>query len=183
MRTLALFLMVIVGSSFAAPLRAQSLAEVAKKEEDRRKGKKSAPKTYTNNDLKPVPLGTPPAGAPDASGQSASTTADAADTAAPAAAPTEVKDRAYWSKRMQAARAKLETDRLLADALQSRINALTMDFINRDDPAQRGKVATEREKALAELDRMKVAIAADEKAVPDIEEEARRSGAPPGWLR
>jgi hypothetical protein len=36
---------------------------------------------------------------------------------------------------------------------------------------------------LDELARLKKAIDSDKKAVADLEEEARRAGVPPGWLR
>ena len=36
--------------------------------------------------------------------------------------------------------------------MQTRINALTTDFVNRDDPAQRAVIEHDRQKALAELD-------------------------------
>ena len=49
--------------------------------------------------------------------------------------------------------------------------------------AAAARLAIERQKALAELDRMKKAAAADAKAIADLEEEARRAGVPPGWLR
>jgi hypothetical protein len=72
---------------------------------------------------------------------------------------------------------------ILADALQSRINALTTDFENRGDPAQRSVIFTDRQKALAELDRVKKEIAEHQKAIITIQEEARRAGVPAGWTR
>ena len=72
---------------------------------------------------------------------------------------------------------------MFAEALQSRINALTTDFTSRDDPAQRAVIATDRQKALAELDRVKNDITKQTKAIADIQEEARKSNIPPGWLR
>jgi MoxR-like ATPase len=67
--------------------------------------------------------------------------------------------------------------------LQSRLNALATDIVNRDDPAQRSQLAIERLRALAELDHTRVAISEQVKAIADIEEDARKSGVPPGWLR
>ena len=67
--------------------------------------------------------------------------------------------------------------------MQSRINALTTDFVNRDDPAQRAVIADDRQKAIAELERLARANVDGTKAIADIEEEARRAGVPPGWLR
>jgi hypothetical protein len=100
------------------------------------------------------------------------------------AAPSgEVKDEAYWRSRISGARSALERSRIFADALQSRINALTTDFVNRADPAQRAQIELERQRAVAELDRVKKEIAEQTKAISDIEEEARKAGVPPGWLR
>jgi hypothetical protein len=173
-------------------LSAQSLGDVAKKEEERRKAVTTPGKVYTNNDLAPVPpSSTPPPSEP------AATTADssAKDSDKPAADKDKEKDKekdkdsgakkdqAYWGGRMKAALEAIDRDTTLADAMQSRINALTTEFVNRDDPAQRSRIEGDRQKALGELDRLKKQITADRKAVTDIEEEARRAGVPPGWLR
>jgi hypothetical protein len=72
---------------------------------------------------------------------------------------------------------------MFAEALQSRINALTTDFVNRDNPMQRAQIGEERQKALEELARVKSDIEQNRKLVDDIEEEARKAGVPPGWLR
>jgi hypothetical protein len=100
----------------------------------------------------------------------------------PAATP-DTRDQAYWSGRITTARTALDRSRMFAEALQSRINALKTDFVNRDDPAQRAKIDTDLKAALAELDRVKKEIAANTKALADLFEEARRAGVPPGWLR
>jgi hypothetical protein len=84
---------------------------------------------------------------------------------------------------MADAREQLERDRTLSEALQTRINSLTTDFVNRDDPAQRAVIERDRQKAASELERLKKQIVDDRKAVADFEEEARRAGVPPGWLR
>ena len=93
------------------------------------------------------------------------------------------KDEAYWKQRMQTERDAADRARAFAEALQSRINALTTDFTNRDDPAQRNKLAADRQKALAELDRVKKEIEDHAKAIGNIQDEARRAGAPAGWVR
>ena len=72
---------------------------------------------------------------------------------------------------------------IFAEALQSRINALATDFVNRDDPAQRNAIAAERQKALAELDRVKQETVDHQKAISAIQDEARRAGVPAGWVR
>jgi hypothetical protein len=72
---------------------------------------------------------------------------------------------------------------VFAEALQTRINSLSSDFVNRDDPFQRAKIGEDRDKALAELSRVKAEIVNANKQIEDIEEEARKAGVPPGWLR
>lgn len=193
MRILTFFLAAAAMASLAGPLDAQSLAEVARKEQDRRKESKASPKAYTNSDLRAMPAPVPqpdqpkPADAqPDAQpAPPAPAQPDADQLSADKGDSAEgvVKDRAYWGKRMQDARARLDRDRTLAEALQTRVNSLTADFVNRDDPAQRGKIDLDRQKSITELDRMKKSADDGAKAIAALEEEARRAGVPPGWLR
>ena len=84
---------------------------------------------------------------------------------------------------MQDLQAQLDRDQIFTDALQTRINALTADLTARDDPAQRGVITRDRQKAIDELDRLKLAMQRTSKAIADLEEEARRASVPPGWLR
>ena len=80
-------------------------------------------------------------------------------------------------------RGDLGRNQILADALQTRINALTNDGASRDDPFQRAALADDRHKAIAELERIKSEVELQKKRIEEIEEEARRAGVPPGWLR
>jgi hypothetical protein len=153
------------------------LAEVAKKEQERRKTAKPAAKVLTNKDLPKV---TAPPPSP--------TTPTAADTQAateqkPAEPAKEEHDEAWWRARITAARAALARDETFLEALQSRVNALSTDFVNRDDPYQRARIGEDRQKALAEMDRVKADIVVHKTQIDDIEEEARKAGVPPGWLR
>jgi hypothetical protein len=179
----------------AAPICAQSLAAVAKKEEDRRKNIKEPAKVYTNKDLRPAPPGS--VLAPDASGTAAKEPdKDAAgkDAAGKDAAKdpdktdkdkdgAKGKDQAYWHEKMLALQTQADRDQTYLDAVQTRVNALTADFVNRDDPAQKAVIERERQRNLAELERLKKAIVDDKKAITGLEDEARRAGVPPGWLR
>ena len=165
-------------------LSAQGLASVAKAEEARRKQAKTG-KVYTNDTLKPDITASTPV-TPTNTSAEAPPTAQVPSVNLPGgeAAPAgEAKDEAHWRQRISGARSALERSRIFADALQSRINALTTDIVNRADPAQRAQLELERQRALAELDRVKKEIADQTKAITDIEEEARKAGVPPGWLR
>jgi|RhiMethySRZTD1v2_1073278.scaffolds.fasta_scaffold01394_25 HAMP domain-containing protein len=174
-------------ATFAVAAPAQSLGELAKREEARRQAAKAPAKVYTNDTVGSTPAPpappsspAPPAAAPSASAAKVPATAPADDKAKQA---DPKKDEAAWRQRIQGARDSLQRSEIFAEALQSRINALTADFTARDDPAQRAVVANDRQKALAELDRVKNDIAQQTKAIATIQEEARRAGVPPGWLR
>ena len=181
------------------------LGSVAKKEAERRKTAPSG-KVYTNDSLSPAPE---PSSAPATSGSDAapaassssdtdksatdkSTTdksaADTTDKAAPSkqvsADPAErKKEEAEWRERIKNEREALERAKSYADALQTKINSLNTDFVNRDDPVQRAAIAAERDKSLAEMDRLKKEIAEHTKKIAAIQQDARRAGAPPGWVR
>lgn len=176
------FVSALLIAAFAVTTSAQSLGELAKREAARRKAVTSSGKVYTNDTVGSAPapsISSPPPAAP-AGTQSASAT-PAAEEKPKQADPK--KDEAFWKQRLQGARDSLQRSETFAEALQSRINALTADFTARDDPAQRAVVANDRQKALAELDRVKSDIAQQTKAIAAIQEEARRAGVPPGWLR
>lgn len=193
---------ILLAGGLAAGASAQSLADVARQTKVREKSVKTHGKVYTNADL--------PNAGDDSSAAAASqngTTADAktttgdpskaaADTAdkksAADAKPSSdsvkdakgpVKDRAYWHKRITDAREMRDQAQLLLDAMQSRINALTADFAARDDPAQRAQIEQQRAQALSELDNLKKALKTANDTIDNIQEEARRAGVPPGWLR
>ena len=84
---------------------------------------------------------------------------------------------------MSQAREAQRRSEAFAEALQSRINGLTTDVVNRDDPYQRAKLADDRQKAVAELQRVTGEIDQAKKDIADIEEEARKANVPPGWIR
>jgi hypothetical protein len=159
------------------------LADVAKTEEARRQQTKKPAKVITNSDLKPdMSKGVPPPTV-TTTDASANTSPGNASPDKPAAAAAPAKDQAYWATRIKTARDLLTRQQLFADSLQTRINSLTTDFVNRDDPAQRAKIETDRKTALAELEKVKKEMADTTKQIAAIEEEARRAGVPVGWLR
>lgn len=183
----------------AVPVCAQSLGDLARKEQARRKALPPAVRTYTNEDLKklpPVPDSASkspegPTKAPEGSTKAPEGPTKVADTAKPVGAKGEAaatpgdsaKDEKYWRGRINTAREEIRRNEMFHDALQTRINALTADFVGRDDPYQRAKIADDRQKALAELSRVKLEIAQSTQQIADIEEEARRAGVPSGWVR
>jgi hypothetical protein len=177
-----------------AGVSVQSLGEVAQREEARRQSIVTPARLYTNASLKAeqapawpngsspaspwrVPASSQPAPASQARGEAQS-------LRVPDSAPAGgAGDESAWQARVTAVRAALTRAETLRDALQSRVNALDTDFVNRDDPVQRSRIAIDRQSALAELDRVTSEIDRNRTAIEEIQEEARRAGVPPGWLR
>jgi hypothetical protein len=185
----------IVAAAAAAP-SAQSLADVARAEEARRKTVKGQAKVYTNDTLRGADGGEAPAPPPPppAPASSAAAAGGAAGTAGkPAANPgakppappasATPKDEKYWRDRLSSARDALQRSQTFADALQNQINSLYTEFVNTSDPAQRALIEQKRLAAIAEQDRVRADITKFTKAISDIEEEARRANVPAGWLR
>jgi len=71
----------------------------------------------------------------------------------------------------------------MAAALQNRADGLGAQFTAVDDPARRSVVERQRAAALEELERTRAEAERLDQHIRDIQEEARRAGAPPGWLR
>lgn len=173
---------------FACPVAALaqekvSLADLARQEQERRKGVKVAARVYTDKDVKqapPRPAGEAVPVTPTAIPESPTPPGTSPKGDEP---PAKEKDPAWWKNRITSAREEIRRNEMFAEALQTRVNSLTNDYVARDDPYQRMKIGEERQKALAEMDRLKRDIEKGKKQITDIEEEARRAGVPPGWLR
>ena len=170
---LAAAVLFVVG--WAATASAQSLADVARKEEARRK-----------HVTKPVP-------GPDQQGSQAvrdpafrpPARSKRPRPGTPQSRPSrsrltrprtqQARDEQTWREQMAKARAGARALQMYLDALQSRINALVGRFhrratIRHSAPRSR----RDRQKALAELDRVKREIEDQKKAIADLQEEARK---------
>ena len=183
--------LMVAPSASSAP--AQSLAEIARREEVRRQAVETPSKVYTNADLRgggnltttvpPIPAGTE---AETVSGAMAGTSGAPGEDAEPEEPPQdedEDEDEEFWRARITAAREALSRNELFLEALQNRVDGLWADFTARDDPYQREEIAALRRDAMAEMERVQREIDGQTQAIADIEEEARRAGVPPGWLR
>ncbi|MBA2303431.1 MAG: hypothetical protein H0W08_12440 [Acidobacteria bacterium] len=155
-----------------------TLGEIAAREQARRQALKAAPgKVLTKEDL-PRTAGPAPVTAP-----SPAEVKPAEKGQEPPKSEDPPKDEAWWKARISQVREELRRNEMFAEALQTRINSLTNDFTARDDPYQRARIAEDRAKAALEMDRVKADVALNRKKIAEIEEEGRKAGAPPGWLR
>jgi hypothetical protein len=169
-----------------------SLGDVARREAIRRQLVAPVARVYSNEDLPappvdaPPPVVAPPAGAagddaPDK--PPAAPPADAARAVPPAPTGDTKHDEAWWRDRITSARAALSRDQQLAEALQSHINGLTNDWINRDDPAQKAQLFEQRQQAIDGLDRQNKLIETDNKGIQAILDDAKKNNVPNGWIR
>ena len=165
--------------AIAAPAAAQPpLAEVARAEQARRASISEESRVYTNADLSETRRLTTAVAArraPD------SVTDEAGGT--PAVDAVEERDETWWRERITGARDARQRAELVAAALQNRVDGLWAEFTARDDPAARASLERDRLAAIAELEQTRGELERLDEEIAGIQEEARRAGAPPGWLR
>ena len=197
MRMVRLVSMLVVAACGASSVYAQSLGEIARKEEERRKAIKASGKVYTEADLKRFG-GVQPASEPVAVPAAAPTAAEGATPARPAeggaaaveggqpgagatAAAEPERDEAWWRQQFAEARQKLASSRPTYQALRLQYDLL--GAVLTDDPAERARIDREREHMKAEIDRLGQQVDSLARALATLEEEARRANVPPGWIR
>jgi hypothetical protein len=184
---------VLAGQAAIMQAQSPSLNDVAKQEEARRKAIAAPAKVITNGDLRPTittgSASSEPSGTPDAAAKpSAATPAKTDDGAEKTADVTkdkasDEKGESYWRGRITAARAALDHHKVDLDGLQSQVNALNGVVLSIDDPFRKQQASDQRYKVQHEIEVMQQQVQNDTKALADIQEEARRAGVPPGWLR
>ena len=172
---------VLITLTFGARASAQSLADVAKAEEARRKSVKPGAKVYTNEDLGGTLPASAAAPAAAASASNNAKPADAKPKEQKAVDPT--KTEKYWKDRASAIQETLSRLKLLQDALQTQVSGLNAEYLSMDDPGHRGLLETRMHRATLELQRVQQDIEKQTKAVADLHEEARKSGIAAGWVR
>jgi hypothetical protein len=109
----------------------------------------------------------------------AATAAAAIDTAS-----TPAPDEAQWRARVAPLHLTLQGDRAKEGPLMNRLNSLTAEaaLIRASDVKRRG-VEIEKQKVAADLTALRELLRADLAAIQVLEEEGRRAGVPPAWLR
>ena len=170
----------------ATILTAQSLADVAKREAERRRAIGTAGRVYTNDNLTGTAASPPQVAArePLDLPPSVPSSRPSAIAVKPiVGSVTAAESESAWRGKVTAVREALSRAEIMVEALQSHVNALTTDFVNRDDPAQRAALASRREQALGELERVRKEMEGHTATLAAIHDEARRAGVPPGWLR
>ena len=170
-----------------------TLGTLSKREAMRRQMTGQAKASLSNMSLPDPPPAAvsgeaPPVTAAATGEESIATAAAAAAAAAeggqrPEQKPEQKKDEGYWRDRMTKARQTLAKDEAALPAAEGKVQAMTTEVVNMDDPARQSKMRQQLMVTMAEVERLKGQIEADKKAIADIQVEARRAGVPPGWIR
>jgi hypothetical protein len=199
MKRLRLTFIVLFAFTVAPLLRAQTIADLAKRTEEAKakkaeqatadgdKGKtdgtdsKDAPKkTFTNTDLvNAVGPTTADAASEPKAAPSELRSADSKDAPKPTISSGEVKDENWWRSHALVLKRQRDADMVTLAAARAHYNSLP-------DEAKGVlgvPVVDAWMKARAEVSRLEGVVANDIRAVNDFEEDARRASIPPGWLR
>ena len=179
---IGLLFVFLVSVSFAQD---STLAEVAKKEKERR-AKLKASKTFTNKDVEEWKAKQKSSGAliegesaaPAGEGQTAES-----ETAQPSKEGDVSNNEEYWRKKAQDADERLKKAEEKVNGVQSDINALNRAWYSGDMDDQRRQVEYERGKRLEDIETAKKELEEAKQAQEGLEDEARQAGAPPGWVR
>jgi hypothetical protein len=162
-----------------------ALVKAAKKERERREKLKTAAKptkSFTNQDIEAFKAKNKDADrsteGEDSTGEDISMTPEETTTSN-ADAQTEQK----WRDRSNEAVERVKSAEEKLEKLQTDINALTQAFYAESDGvAQRGQIEAQRNTRLDELEAAKKELEDAKQAQENLQDEARREGALPGWI-
>jgi hypothetical protein len=157
---------------------AQSLADLARQEREKRSQNKAPRRVYTNEDFRKYEYSLPestPSPAPEAAPSESS-------GAAPLSLATGDSEERKWSKRFIEARARVQEGKAQGEALQAKLNDLNLKLLRQSDVYDRENVyapliAQTRE----QIEKNKADVADAEQALENLREELRKSGKPAGW--
>jgi len=190
MKKFAVLLPVAFFFAFISAANAQSLADLAKKEKERRAEikdnrviTKEEAEKYRTSDPEPAAPENPSGDAEASKTEGESAKAAQSNKADPDE-PTDFEGRpeSFWRKTMTEARQKVKDLKNEANALQVTVSDLQTKFYNMDDGFKRETIQRELQKTYYMQDLNKENLKKAEDALQDLEKEARKSGALPGWI-
>lgn len=169
------------GVAQAAPQAAAtaSLGDIARKfRAERAQEVRKPTKVFTNDNL---PAGPPGQGV---SVSSAMAPSPPAPTTPSASTSSGGHDQKYYREKMNELRHRLELHERELNVLQQKLSQNQMQYYQ--DPnktLQQEYTRSDVTKLTGDLNKKKEEIAADQKAMEDLQDQLRREGGNPGWLR
>jgi hypothetical protein len=179
-----LFLLAAAGSGYS-----QSLADLAKKEKERREKIKTDAKVIDNTNSGKYRSGAVTTGTPPPGPGSAHTDLDKDAAASSPSKPTsdepvdlQGRSEGFWRQTLADARKRVSDLENQANVLVLRLADLQTRFYRESDGFKQQEIQREIQKTFYEQDLTKENLAKARDQVQDLEKEARKSGALPGWL-
>ncbi len=188
-------LTVLVFVAMATVAYSQSLADLAKKEKERRQAVKTDTKVITNDQTAKyngaaVTTGTPPPPPADKAGPAklggAGDPASGADQAKPATdEPVDFMGRpeSFWKQTFADARKLVKDLEVESNVLTLKLTDLQNQFYKESDGFKQQTIQRDIQKTIYEIDMNRENVEKAKKSLADLEMEARKSGALPGWIR
>lgn len=170
---------------------AQSLGELAKKEEERRAKVKADAKVITNTNIAkyrngPVTTSSIPLAQQKTESEKAATESeDQGKVPKPSSdEPTDLQGRpeSFWRQTLDDARKRTKDLENEANALTLKLADLQMQFFRESSGFRQQDIQREIQKTFYEQDLNKQNLAKAKDLLQELEKEARKSGALPGWL-
>jgi hypothetical protein len=193
MKFITAFCIAALSVAIAATGYGQSLADIANKEKQRREKIDQAPKAITNDTVSEYAGGSVSTATPIALPSKSADSENAADEAQPVEQVAKVdpnepvdfngRPESYWRETMTDARKKVKDLEDEANVLTLKLNKLQTEFYNAGDGFRQESVQREIQKTYYEQDLNKENLAKAKEQLEELEKEARKSGALPGWLR
>ncbi len=179
------FLVAVSAAVFSQP---QSLQELAKKEKERREKIASATKPITNVEAEKYKNGAISTGAVATPPQAAPKTGEEGEAQPKAdAKPDEPVDfqgrpESFWRQTFADARQKVKDLENEGNVLTLRFNDLQNQFYREASGFRQQEIQRDIQKTIYEQDKNKQDLAKAKDQLADLEKEARKSGALPGWM-
>jgi hypothetical protein len=193
MKLASISLIAIFALSPALAGDSESLADLAKKEQQRRAKITAETKVITNDDSEKykdgaVTTGTIPSEPSDENtgAESAGSETDASAKGLKADSDESVdllgRPESFWRQTMTDARKQVKELENQADVLVLKLNDLQNKFYSEDNGFKQQQIQTEINKTFYEQDLLKGNLEKAKDQLQDLEREARKSGALPGWI-
>jgi hypothetical protein len=185
MKIFAALVQTVLVFAIASTAHSQSLADLANKEKERRQEVKNDRVITAEDAAKYHSTASAASSADQPAAASDSGKKDTPKADKPVSdEPVDFQGRteSYWRDTMTAARQKIKDLENEANVIVLKISDLQNQFYSMDDGFKREGIQREIQKGFYEQDKNKEDLAKARDALQDLEKEARKNGALPGWL-
>jgi hypothetical protein len=184
MKIFAAFFQIILFLGSAFIVHAQSLADLAKKEKERRSKITKARVITVEEAAKYITEPNPSAARKNSAEKAGESETEVKTERPDLDEPVDFQGRpeSYWRQTMAEARQKVQDLENEKNVLILKQNRLENEFHSEDNGFRREAIQREIQKTFYEQDLNKENLEKAKAALEDLEQEARKSGALPGWI-